>query len=73
MDVIPLTFQVQNHLTSLTAHWFDSTNNIIGVTFSYAYKLDLAFRDRSTFSVLADRHTDLTGIPKSVELSYDWQ
>jgi hypothetical protein len=61
MDVLLLTFQVQNHLTSLIAHWFDSTNNIIGVTFSYADKLDLGFGDRSTFSVSADGHTDLTG------------
>jgi hypothetical protein len=57
----------------ITAHWFDSNNNIIGVTFSYADKLDLGFGDRSTFSVLADGHSDLTGIPKSVELSYDWR
>jgi hypothetical protein len=27
----------------------------------------------SFFSVLAEGHSDLTGIPKSVELSYDWQ
>jgi hypothetical protein len=59
MDVLLLTTkQVQNHLTSLIAHWFDSTNNIIGVTFSYADKLDLGFGGRSTFSVLADRDTD---------------
>jgi hypothetical protein len=57
----------------ITAHWFDSSNKLIGVTFAYADELDLNFGDRSTFSVLANGHTDLTGIPKSVELSYDWQ
>jgi hypothetical protein len=55
----------------ITAHWFDSSNKLIGVTFAYADKLDLNFGDRSTFSILADGHSDLTGIPKSVELSYD--
>jgi hypothetical protein len=73
MDVLLLIFQVQNHLTSLTVHWFDSSNKLIGVTFAYADELDLNFGDRSTFSVLANGHNDLTGIPKSVELSYDWQ
>ena len=57
----------------ITAHWFDSSNKLIGVTFAYADELILNFGDRSTFSVLADGHNDLTGIPKSVELSYDWQ
>ena len=57
----------------ITAHWFDSSNKLIGVTFAYADELILNFGDRSTFSVLADGHSDLTGIPKSVELSYDWQ
>ena len=59
----------------ITAHWFDSTNNMIGVTYGYADKMNLNFGDRSTFSVLAEGHnkSDLTGIPKSVELSYDWQ
>ena len=57
----------------ITAHWFDSTNKLIGVTFAYADKRSsLRFGDRSTFSVLADGHNDLTSIPKSVELSYDW-
>ena len=70
--------EVMNNQKSLqnlkiTTHWFDSTNNIIGVTFAYADELILNFGDRSTFSVLANGHNDLTGIPKSVELSYDWQ
>jgi hypothetical protein len=55
----------------ITARWFDSANKLIGVTFTYADKLNLNFGDRSTFSVLADGHSDLTGLPKSVELSYD--
>jgi hypothetical protein len=57
----------------ITSHWFDSSNSLIGVTLAYADTLDLNFGDRSTFSILADGHSELTGIPKSVELSYDWQ
>ena len=62
------------HNLKITAHWFDSNNNLVGVTFAYADKQpDLRPGDRSTFSVLADGHKDLTGTPRSVELSYDWQ
>jgi hypothetical protein len=62
------------HNLKITAHWFDSNNNLVGVTFAYADKQpDLKPGDRSTFSVLADGRNDLTGTPRSVELSYDWQ
>jgi hypothetical protein len=56
-------------------HWFDAGNKIIGVTYGYIDKADTNLKpgDRCTFSVMADGHTDLIGIPKFVELSYDWQ
>jgi hypothetical protein len=59
----------------ITAHWFDAGNKIIGVTYGYTDKIntDLNPGDRSTFSILADGHNDLVGIPRFVELSYDWQ
>jgi hypothetical protein len=59
----------------ITAHWFDAGDKIIGVTYGYTDKLNtnLNSGDRSTFSVMADGHNDLIGIPKFVELSYDWQ
>jgi hypothetical protein len=64
---------VQN--LKITAHWFDAVDKIIGVTFGYTDKLNtnLNSGDRSTFSIMADGHNDLIGIPKFVELSYDWQ
>lgn len=59
----------------ITVHWFDAGNKIIGVTYGYIDKPDTSLNpgDRSTFSVMADGHNDLIGIPKFVELSYDWQ
>jgi hypothetical protein len=40
---------------------------------TYADKLNLNFADKSRFSLLANGNGHLTDIPRSVELSYDWQ
>jgi len=59
----------------ITAHWYDSTHKLIGVTFGYPDSVlqPLYLGKRTTFTILADGHSDLIGKPKFVELSYDWQ
>jgi hypothetical protein len=59
----------------ITAHWYDSTHKLIGVTFGYPDSVlqPLNSGKRTTFTILADGPTDLIGKPKFVELSYDWQ
>ena len=59
----------------ITAHWYDSTHKLIGVTFGYPDNVlqPLDSGKRTTFTILADGHSDLLGKPKFVELSYDWQ
>jgi hypothetical protein len=59
----------------ITAHWYDSTHKLIGVTFGYPDNVlqPLDSGKRATFTILADGHSDLLGKPKFVELSYDWQ
>jgi len=58
----------------ITAHWYDSMHRLIGVTFGYRDNVlqPLDSGKRTTFTILADGHTDLLGKPKFVELSYDW-
>ena len=59
----------------ITAHWYDSTHKLIGITFGYPDNVlqPLDSGKRTTFTILADGHSDLLGKPKFVELSYDWQ
>jgi len=59
----------------ITAHWYDSTLKLIGVTFGYPDNVlqPLDSGKRATFTILGDGHSDLLGKPKFVELSYDWQ
>jgi hypothetical protein len=58
----------------ITAHWYDSTRKLIGVTNDYTDGLHpLNTGKRATFTILGDGHSDLLGKPKFVELSYDWQ
>jgi len=59
----------------ITAHWYDSTHKLIGVTFGYSDNVlqSLDSGKRTTFTILADGHSDLLGKPKFVELSYGWQ
>jgi len=59
----------------ITAHWYDSTLKLIGVTFGYPDNVlqPLNSGKRTTFTIPADGHSDLLGKPKFVELSYDWQ
>jgi hypothetical protein len=58
----------------ITAHWYDSTQKLIGVTYGYTDSLQpLDTGKRATFTLLGDGHSDLLGKPKFVELSYDWQ
>ena len=58
----------------ITAHWYDSTHKLIGVTYGYTDSLQpLDTGKRATFTILGDGHNDLLGKPKFVELSYDWQ
>ena len=59
----------------ITAHWYDSTHKLIGVTFGYPDNVlqPLDSGKRATFTILGDGHSDLLGKPKFVELSYDWQ
>src|SRR6266487_5441130 len=58
----------------ITAHWYDSTHKLIGVTFGYTDGLQpLDTGKRATFTIIGDGHSDLLGKPKFVELSYDWQ
>ncbi|MGB6671282.1 MAG: FxLYD domain-containing protein [Candidatus Nitrosopolaris sp.] len=59
----------------ITAHWYDSTHKLIGVTFGYPDSVlqPLDSGKRTTFTILVDGHSDLLGKPKFVELSYDWQ
>ena len=59
----------------ITAHWYDSTHKLIGVTFGYADNVlqPLDPGKSATFTILGDGHSDLLGKPKFVELSYDWQ
>ena len=59
----------------ITAHWYDSTHKLIGVTFGYLNNVlqSLDSGKRTTFTILGDGHSDLLGKPKFVELSYDWQ
>jgi hypothetical protein len=58
----------------ITAHWYDSTHKLIGITYAYTDSLQpLDTGKRATFSILGDGHSDLLGKPKFVELSYDWQ
>jgi hypothetical protein len=58
----------------ITAHWYDSTHKLIGVTYGYTDSLQpLNTGKRATFTILGDGHSDLLGKPKFVELSYDWQ
>jgi len=58
----------------ITAHWYDSTHKLIGVTYGYTDSLQpLETGNRATFSILGDAHSDLLRKPKFVELSYDWQ
>ncbi|PWU82437.1 MAG: hypothetical protein DLM72_01920 [Candidatus Nitrosopolaris wilkensis] len=59
----------------ITAHWYDSTHKLIGVTFGYPDSVlqPLNSGKRTTFTILADGHIDLIGKPKFVGLSYDWQ
>ena len=58
----------------ITAHWYDLTHKLIGVTFGYTDGLQPPDTGkRATFTILGDGHSDLLGKPKFVELSYDWQ
>jgi hypothetical protein len=59
----------------ITAHWYDSMHKLIGVTFGYPDNVlqPLDSGKRTTFTILADGHSNLLGKPKFVELSYDWQ
>ena len=58
----------------ITAHWYDSTHKLIGVTYGYTDGLQpLDTGKRATFTILGDGHRDLIGKPKFVELSYNWQ
>jgi hypothetical protein len=58
----------------ITAHWYDLTHKLIGVTFGYTDGLQPPDTGkRATFTILGDGHSDLLGKPKFVELSFDWQ
>jgi hypothetical protein len=47
----------------ITAHWYDSTHKLIGVTFGYTDSIlqPLDTGKRATFTILGDGHSDLIG------------